>query len=80
MKQICTMKELPISERPYEKCLEYGPSTLSDAELFAVILRNGSQGNSALDLAHRLLVNIGGSHPLAAITRCAPETFSVEKA
>ena len=73
MKQICTMKELPISERPYEKCLEHGPTVLSDAELIAVILRNGSQGNSALDLARRLLVNIGGSHPLAAITRCSVE-------
>ena len=25
------MKELPLSERPYEKCLRYGPEALSDS-------------------------------------------------
>lgn len=33
-----TMKGLPISERPYEKVLEKGPVSLSDAELLSVIL------------------------------------------
>ena len=37
-----TLKELPISERPYEKCEQYGPRSLSDAELLAVIIRSGS--------------------------------------
>ena len=36
-----TMKGLPISERPYEKVLEKGPVSLSDAELLSVILRSG---------------------------------------
>ena len=31
-----TMKDLPESERPYEKCRDYGPEVLSDAELLAV--------------------------------------------
>lgn len=49
------MKELPISEKPYEKCLKYGAGYLSDAELLAVILRTGAQGISALDLSRELL-------------------------
>lgn len=49
------MKEIPSDERPYEKCRAYGPGALSDAELLAVILRTGSKGCSALDLARRLL-------------------------
>ena len=27
-----TMKELPLSEKPYEKCLAFGTEKLSDAE------------------------------------------------
>ena len=34
-----TMKNLPVSERPYEKAMEQGVEVLSDAELLAVILR-----------------------------------------
>lgn len=49
------MKELPVSEMPYEKCIEKGPSFLSDAELLAVILRTGSQGKNSLALATELL-------------------------
>ena len=36
-----TLKELPVSERPYEKCEKNGTAMLSDAELLAVILRSG---------------------------------------
>lgn len=53
-----TMKELPDSERPYEKCLEHGTQMLSDAELIAVIIRSGSGQDTALSLAHRIL-NLG---------------------
>ena len=49
------MKDMPESERPYEKCFQQGPSYLSDAELLAVLLRTGSIGESALDLARRIL-------------------------
>ena len=38
MNKITTVKELPDSEKPYEKFLTYGPEYLSDAELLAVIL------------------------------------------
>ena len=49
------MKERPISERPYEKCLAYGPESLSDGELLAVILRSGTKECSALELAWKIL-------------------------
>lgn len=50
-----TVKELPDSERPYEKCLNYGPEYLSDAELLAVILRTGTKGRTSVELAQKLL-------------------------
>ena len=54
-KQQIRMKELPIEDRPYEKCRQYGPEALQDAELLAVILRTGTRGKSALDLAGEIL-------------------------
>ena len=59
------MKELPLSERPYEKCLRYGPEALSDSELLAVVIRTGSRGEKAVDLARKVLgslpqKNLGG--------------------
>ncbi len=50
-----TVKELPPSERPYEKCMKYGVDKLSDAELLAVILRTGTKGISSLALAQTVL-------------------------
>ncbi len=55
MRNNLTMKELPDTERPYEKCMEKGPQALSDAELISVIIRTGSGGESALVLAQRIL-------------------------
>lgn len=49
------MKELPISEKPYEKCLKYGAEYLSDTELLATILRTGAKGITALDLSAQIL-------------------------
>lgn len=51
-----TMKELPDSERPYEKAAQYGTQVLSDSELLAIILRTGSRSEKAIDLAQRLLL------------------------
>lgn len=50
-----TMKELPRSQRPYEKCIREGTGALSDSELLAVILRSGTKGNSSLSLANKIL-------------------------
>ena len=53
------MKELLEDERPYEKCLKYGASVLSDAELLAAILRSGTKGLSVLELSRKLLTSCG---------------------
>lgn len=49
------IKDLPEVERPYEKCLKYGPNHLSDAELLSAILRTGTNGLSAYDLANNII-------------------------
>lgn len=57
-----TVKELPATERPYEKCEKYGPQVLSDAELLAVIIRTGSKNERSIDLAARVL-NYNSANP-----------------
>ena len=49
------MKELPISERPYEKLEMYGEEKLSNAELLAIIIKNGTKDESSVTLAQRIL-------------------------
>lgn len=49
------MKELPISERPYEKLKMYGAENLSNSELLAIIIKNGTKEYTALDLANNVL-------------------------
>src|SRR6476620_27848 len=55
-----TIKELPPDGRPREKLKALGTGALSDAELLAIMLRMGTQGESVIDLANRLLVTDGG--------------------
>lgn len=49
------IKEIANCERPYEKALEYGIESLSDAELLAVIIKTGSRELGAIDLANKIL-------------------------
>lgn len=50
-----TMKNLPESERPYEKYLLHGEESLSDAELLAIILKSGTKDANSLDIAREIL-------------------------
>ena len=49
------MKELPVSERPYEKLKMYGAESLSNSELLAIIIKSGTKEYTALDLANQVL-------------------------
>ncbi len=41
--------------QPYEKFLRFGPESLTEGELLAIILRTGTPDHSALDLANQVL-------------------------
>ena len=49
------MKEMACEERPYERCEQFGASNLTDSELLAVLLRTGTRGENALQLADKIL-------------------------
>ncbi len=55
-RNVLTMKEIPLTERPYEKAEKHGINALSDAELVAIILQSGQKGITAVELAHRVLL------------------------
>lgn len=50
-----TIKQWPEGERPREKLMKHGSASLSDAELLAILIRAGSRGATAVDLARKLL-------------------------
>lgn len=54
------IREWPSAERPREKLLKHGASSLSDAELLAVFLGSGVPGLNVVDLARGLLTRFGG--------------------
>jgi DNA repair protein RadC len=50
----------PATERPRERLLASGASTLTDAELLAVLIGSGVRGRSAVDLGRELLARFEG--------------------
>lgn len=56
-----SIRSWPRSERPREKLLDRGAAALSTAELLAVVLRTGSEGESVLDQARALLEACDGN-------------------
>ena len=55
------MREMPEDERPYEKCIRLGAEHLSDVELLAILLRTGTRGENAMELARKILYHAGES-------------------
>ncbi len=54
------IRELPTDERPREKLLEHGPSSLSTSELLAILVNTGSRGESVTSLCQRIISESGG--------------------
>jgi len=66
----------PSEQRPREKLLLNGASSLSDAELLAIFLRTGIKGISAVGLAHQMLTNFGS---LRALLTASKKEFCAHK-
>lgn len=49
------IKELPESERPYEKMEMYGANSLSNSELLAIIIKCGTKEDTSVTLAQKIL-------------------------
>ncbi len=53
------IKSWPEDDRPREKLLKKGAKALSNSELLAILLRTGTHGTSAIDLARKVLKKFG---------------------
>ncbi|PWS30260.1 UPF0758 domain-containing protein [Pedobacter paludis] len=54
------IKSLPEEARPRERMYDQGAAALSDCELLAILLGAGSPGETALELAARIITGHGG--------------------
>ncbi len=53
------IKDFPKQSRPRERFLKFGAEALSDAELFAILLRTGSKGENVVEMSNRLIAEYG---------------------
>lgn len=60
------LQVLPLGERPQERMERLGAAALSDAELLAMLLRSGTQGQDVVTLAGRLVAEAGSLAGLLA--------------
>lgn len=64
-----SIKFLAEDDRPREKFLLKGKSALSDSELLAIIMRNGSRKETAIELARKILDSVGNNwHELSKLS------------
>lgn len=66
------IREIPVDERPRERMMQYGASSLSNAELLAILLRTGTASQSAVHIAERVLSQTAG---LKGLTDSTIETL-----
>ena len=53
------IKSWPEDDRPREKLLKKGARALSNSELLAILLRTGTNGSSAIDIARKVMKKFG---------------------
>ncbi|MCP4984600.1 MAG: JAB domain-containing protein [Colwellia sp.] len=81
-RKLSVLKDWPELERPREKLIYSGPSSLSDAELLAIFLRTGVKGCHVVDLARELLTSFGSLSAIFSATKedfCAKHGLGVAK-
>jgi DNA repair protein RadC len=69
------LRDLPLEKKPREKLLSQGPGALSNAELLAIILVQGTTKEDVLAMSKRMLREYGERSLLGVIN---PETMSKE--
>lgn len=58
---------------PYEKFIKYGPESLTEAELLAIIIRTGTQNESSISLGQQILDYEGNHWGLSGINHISLE-------
>ena len=82
-KPVYRITDMFETDRPRERLAEHGAEVLNNAELLAILLRVGVQGENAVEMGQRLLQDLGGLHGLhrASFTEvCAQHGIGAAKA
>lgn len=62
------IRDVPKEERPRERFRKYGPESLSNQDLLAILLRTGTKNESVIQLSQRLLIHFEGLRMLKDAT------------
>ena len=62
------IRDMPLDERPRERLRHHGPEMLSNAELIAILLRTGMNGENVVAVASRLISTFEGIGGLGRAT------------
>lgn len=66
LKSVCTIREYPPQDQPHARMHRHGANTLTDTELLVMVIRRGTTGCNAIDVARDLLQRFGGLHSLGS--------------
>ena len=58
------IKDIPVEQRPRERLIKYGVSSLSNQELLSIILKSGTKSKSVYDLSDEILNKLSGINNL----------------
>lgn len=72
-----TIKEWPLDERPREKAIKNGISTLSNSELMAILIGSGTPDESAVELMRKVLASCNDS--IARLSRLTVDDLCLFK-
>ena len=62
------IKDIPISDRPRERLINYGVNNLSNEELLSIILKSGCKEYSVKELSNVVLKELNGINGLKNIS------------
>lgn len=74
--KVFTVKDLPATQRPYEKMQLHGAESLSDVELLAILLRSGTKAHSVLEVAGAVLCAPEGDGGLQNLRQLTLESLA----
>ncbi|MBO4928662.1 MAG: DNA repair protein RadC [Clostridiales bacterium] len=73
------ISDLHPSVRPYERLEQYGAEALSDEELVAIVIRNGTKGKSSKEIASKLLSSPDIPEGLPGLYRLSLEELALQE-